>query len=436
MVGSVDTPERTSVASGIPAKNASAGTPEEFELDESFPVERLSVNRHGVLAPKPPKRRRFVPSASAKGYEMYSWMLNRPRAEDFIPQKRSFCWWLTLIVIWSCFVALVILSAVHITISTIEIMTFMPEERFINVEGHHIFVRCYGQGEPAVFFSHSMGGNSLDFIHIQQAVANVTRTCSYDLPGYGHSIEFSRVQEVLPIEAAIDADVLLEELGIEDVVVVGHGLAGLHLQALASRLASASISQANIQAMVLVDALGTTTTENCEPPKTQNEAALSTNKFVQPLGLLRFGLQKMIPLGLQWLSKASRPGDVLQDLPKDVRDEYLAAITTNEHVVMFERQFKNLKPACQQVNDTTPSSYAFPIVHVVPESGIYSLFSKLERASDVVDLSSSPLSRVEFVNGTGATHVTINHNPELALSTTNAILSLLESIREIAPSSD
>ncbi len=62
-----------------------------------------------------------------------------------------------------------------------------PEERLIDIGGRRIFLRCMGEGTPAVIFDAGLGDSADEWLPVQQAVSELTRACAYDRAGLGRS---------------------------------------------------------------------------------------------------------------------------------------------------------------------------------------------------------------------------------------------------------
>ena len=58
-------------------------------------------------------------------------------------------------------------------------------------KGYSLHLRCMGakrnETDPLIWFEHGWGGQGMDFIHIQNAVSQWAKTCTYDHAGLGHS---------------------------------------------------------------------------------------------------------------------------------------------------------------------------------------------------------------------------------------------------------
>lgn len=121
--------------------------------------------------------------------------------------------------------------------------------RYVEIEGSRVFLRCTGEGEPAVVLEAGAGLESTDWAPIQREVARETRVCSYDRPGLGRSEEqadgsFSD-EEVAPHLAQV-----LEEAQVEPpYVLVGHSMGGLYVRLFAQAYPN------DVAGLVLVDSV-------------------------------------------------------------------------------------------------------------------------------------------------------------------------------------
>jgi pimeloyl-ACP methyl ester carboxylesterase len=102
-----------------------------------------------------------------------------------------------------------------------------PDGRLIDVGGHGLFVRTFGEGSPAVVIDPGLGGNGRAWGQVIEMLAKETRVVQYDRAGYGRS-------DVGPMPR--DADRVVRELTrllvattVEPpYVIVGHSLGAIH----------------------------------------------------------------------------------------------------------------------------------------------------------------------------------------------------------------
>ena len=82
---------------------------------------------------------------------------------------------------------------------------------------------------------------------MQREVSKVTKTCSFDRPGYGQSRQFG-LGDRTSAQHAIEAEALLQDNGITgDFIAVGHSYAGFNMRTYHRDFPG------RIQGMVLVD---------------------------------------------------------------------------------------------------------------------------------------------------------------------------------------
>lgn len=100
-----------------------------------------------------------------------------------------------------------------------------PPGRLIEVDGVRLHLHCAGSGVPTVVIEAGAGAWSLAWLHIQEALAPLTRTCVYDRAGLGWSEE--RKGPRTAERAAGELRALLEAGGEEPPFApVGHSYGG------------------------------------------------------------------------------------------------------------------------------------------------------------------------------------------------------------------
>jgi pimeloyl-ACP methyl ester carboxylesterase len=62
-----------------------------------------------------------------------------------------------------------------------------PAGRYIRLRTHRLYIHCMGDTQPAVVIDTGLGGSSLEWFQVQQALAKRLRVCTYDRAGYGWS---------------------------------------------------------------------------------------------------------------------------------------------------------------------------------------------------------------------------------------------------------
>lgn len=112
--------------------------------------------------------------------------------------------------------------------------------------GTRIFLCQEGSGQPAVVFEAGIGASSLNWRHIQQAIAGTASPVSYDRAGLGWSGPRSTART--PSVAAAELRDVLQQAGIQaPFVLVGHSFGGLVMRRFAF------LHPEEVAAVVLID---------------------------------------------------------------------------------------------------------------------------------------------------------------------------------------
>lgn len=158
--------------------------------------------------------------------------------------------------------------------------------RFVTLgDGSRIFVRQQGSGRPTVVFEAGIGASSLNWRHIQQALAPAVSTFAYDRPGLGWSSRRRSARTASVVAAELHE--LLQRAGIQPpLVLVGHSFGGL----VARRYAL--LYPAEVAALVLIDPM------RCEeyPPFNPGMLAnltLGCRLCTAAVPIARFGLARL-----------------------------------------------------------------------------------------------------------------------------------------------
>jgi pimeloyl-ACP methyl ester carboxylesterase len=113
------------------------------------------------------------------------------------------------------------------TAATVPSETYTHPNQLITIQGHRrINLFCMGTGKPVVLLNSGLGGNIIDWRHVQAQIANFTRVCAYDRAGYGFSDAASRPSDA--VNAADDLNRLIIAANLKPVLYVGHSIAGIY----------------------------------------------------------------------------------------------------------------------------------------------------------------------------------------------------------------
>ena len=115
------------------------------------------------------------------------------------------------------------------------------------VDDFRLHVDCRGEGETTVLFEAGLGGSSIEWIPVQELVAERARACIYDRAGYAWSDPSPFSSHA--VELAREADLMLDRIGANGpLLLVGHSFGGFIVRELALR------RETDMVGMVLVDA--------------------------------------------------------------------------------------------------------------------------------------------------------------------------------------
>lgn len=104
-----------------------------------------------------------------------------------------------------------------------------PPGKMVDIGTHRLHFNCVGENKPAVIFDSGLGGFSLDWLRVQEALQDRIMSCAYDRAGYGWSDHgpSPRVTEQIVDELHS----ALEKLEIEPpYILVGHSFGGYTAQ--------------------------------------------------------------------------------------------------------------------------------------------------------------------------------------------------------------
>ena len=143
------------------------------------------------------------------------------------------------------FLLLIIITILTLSTSAQAKERYYPG-KLVNIGTHRLHINCIGEGSPSVIIDSGIGGFSLEWINIQNSLADNVRICSYDRAGYGWSepgpaprttARIADELQTLLIEAKIPAPYIL----------VGHSFGGYNIRYFASKHSEL------VTGMVLID---------------------------------------------------------------------------------------------------------------------------------------------------------------------------------------
>jgi pimeloyl-ACP methyl ester carboxylesterase len=164
-------------------------------------------------------------------------------------RNRTFLRWAARLCAWGAGL-LVLLFAAGFLYQ--KIATRLDEHRYpmrgqlVEVDGHRMHLDCEGAGQPAVVLDAGLGDSFAAWALVQPKVAEFTRVCSYDRPGFGWSEEANVPRDSQHVARQLHE--LLVDAGIAGpYLLVGHSFGGLN------QLVFHSLYPNEVVGIVLVD---------------------------------------------------------------------------------------------------------------------------------------------------------------------------------------
>ena len=96
------------------------------------------------------------------------------------------------------------------------------ENRYVDVNGVHMYVETYGDGTPLVLLHGGMLTIDLNFASLIPALAEGHRVIGAEMQGHGRTADIDR--EITPAALAGDVVGMLDQLGIDRAHVFGHSM--------------------------------------------------------------------------------------------------------------------------------------------------------------------------------------------------------------------
>ncbi len=168
------------------------------------------------------------------------------------------------------FVSLFILSLLSISTLTQAQDKPYPGE-LVNIGTHRLHINCVGKGSPTVIIDSGIGGFSLEWLTIQNNLADNLKVCSYDRAGYGWSDPGPRPRTTDRITYELHS-LLVESKIPGPYVLIGHSFGGYNIRYFASKYPSL------VAGLILVDSSHPEQFNTDEFKRTENKQKDSTYK--------------------------------------------------------------------------------------------------------------------------------------------------------------
>ena len=273
-----------------------------------------------------------------------------------------------------------------------------PPGSLIELNGRQVHLRCAGEGSPTVILE--AGHISLTWMSVFAEIAELTRVCTYDRPGWGWSEPASspRTADTIVQELRM----LLQAAGVKPpYVLVGHSFGGLLMQLYAARFPD------DFEGVVLVDS-----SHPDQVHRTSDLEGLDTVakalKILGPLGLARM-LLPVAPAG----DPTSRDSAVIA-LEKDM-------MMTNRTLRTVAAELSAMRQSLRQVADSSVDLGDKPLVVLTQGRQRPEFWQQMQE--DLSRLSSS--SDWQVVDDAG--HFIHHDRPDVVVDAIRRVLGRIES---------
>jgi pimeloyl-ACP methyl ester carboxylesterase len=149
-------------------------------------------------------------------------------------------------------VALVLLGLAYQAIATeLDKRAYSPRGERYTVKGRSMHIVCMGEGSPVVILQAGGGAESLWWYWVQNQMAERTRVCAFDRPGYGWSEPTSEPRDALTIAGELHT--LLEQAGVRPpFVMAGHSYGAVFTRIYAAQYPEEVVGIVLVDSAVLI----------------------------------------------------------------------------------------------------------------------------------------------------------------------------------------
>ena len=249
-----------------------------------------------------------------------------------------------------------------------------PPGALVDVGGHFLHLYCTGEGSPTVVIDAGLANWSIQWLHVQDALAETTRVCTYDRAGYGWSEpgpEPRTSQQIVD-----ELYLLLTSADLQmPIVLVGHSFGALNAQLFANQHPD------SVSGLVLIDGPNPRV-ESSLPPEWGDFSRQLYKDFPQ---FAEFAEQGLIP---------PDSIDVPEGLPEAVHSLYQQQLATPGFFNTAFAESSSFEDSLQQVADSPVAFNDLPIV--VIQRGLPLVMPEIPGAE--IELTPELLEAVEADN--------------------------------------
>ena len=303
------------------------------------------------------------------------------------------------IALWAAVgIVVVVIAAVGLQalLSHLSLRNNPPPGRLVELNGGQVHLLCAGEGSPTVILQ--PGAGSLVWMSVFPEIAQLTRVCTYDRPGYGWSESTSSPRNAETIVQELR--MLLQTAEIKPpYVLAGHSFGGLLMQLYAARFPN------DFEGVVLVDSSHPDQLHRT-PDLKRLEGLVLALKVGGPLGLARM----LLPV--QEGDPDSR--DIL------VREQERELLMTNRSLRAVVKEMSAMRQSLREVGDSSVDFGSKPLV--VLTGGRRQVEWWLHMQEDLSRLSTN--SEWQLVDGAG--HFIQHDRPDVVVDAFRRVIEKLE----------
>jgi len=311
------------------------------------------------------------------------------------------------VVLWvgaAVFVAIIATTGLQAVLSHLSLRNNPPPGSLVELNGRKVHVLCAGEGSPTVILEAGLPGSSLTWMSVFSEIAELTRVCAYDRPGYGWS---------QPTTSPRTAETIVQELRVllqstdtqPPYILVGHSFGGLLMQLYATRFPN------EFTGMVLVD--------SSHPDQAHRTLDL------QEIDTISFAMKTLGPIGIVRLLFPVPAGNP-ESRDVSVREQERELLMTSRTLWTATREMSGLRESLRQVTESTVDLGSKPLV--VLSEGRRRAESWQALQEDLSRMSTN--SEWQVVDGAG--HFVQHDQPDVVVDAVRRVIEKLETTADDA----
>ena len=311
------------------------------------------------------------------------------------------------VVLWvgaAVFVAIIATTGLQAVLSHLSLRDNPPPGSLVELNGRKVHVLCAGEGSPTVILEAGLPASSLTWMSVFSEIAELTRVCAYDRPGYGWS---------QPTTSPRTAETIVQELRVllqstdtqPPYILVGHSFGGLLMQLYATRFPN------DFTGMVLVD--------SSHPDQAHRTLDL------QEIDTISFAMKTLGPIGIVRLLFPVPAGNP-ESRDVSVREQERELLMTSRTLRTATREMSGLRESLRQVTESTVDLGSKPLV--VLSEGRRRAESWQALQEDLSRMSTN--SEWQVVDGAG--HFVQHDQPDVVVDAVRRVIEKLETTADDA----